>query len=370
MRGIDIAVIFAISVAGTLPATGASFTAGVVIPAGATVNDIVTDGTLAGTTIVGTGPGGGGSNEGFRIDGVDYTRLFDLPGSNSLANGVAGDASIVVGQSDAGGKHAVYWDTNDDIIVLTTAKSEANAVNFDGSTIVGKTKSGKLDTAVKWVIDGSGTITETILGDLGGGKSEAVGVSDDGNWVVGTGTNLSGDKVALMWDSGGAITEIGDLVGGKGSAVANDVNIDGTVVVGWADIAGGSEAFRWEAGVMVSLGTIGSGNSEATGVSADGSIVVGTSGNGANEEAFIWTEADGMRSLMEFLITEYGLGAELAGWTLDSATISADGQTVVGIGTNGGATQTFLAQIPEPSTYAMLMFGLVGLGWSGRRRRR
>lgn len=370
MRGLSIAWIIAITVAGTLPAAAGSFTGGVVIPAGATVNDIVSDGTLDGTTLVGKNPSGGGTNEGFRIDGVDYTILDDPPVSNTEANAVAGDASIVVGQSDRGGKHAVYWDEDNDIISLSTDKSVANAVNFDGSVVVGKTKSGKLDTAVKWVIDAGGMITETILADLGGGKSEAFGVSDNGDWVVGTGTNLAGDKVALMWDSSGVITEIGDLVGGKGDAVANDVNIDGTVVVGMADIAGGSVAFRWEAGVMVSLGTLGKGDSEATGVSADGSIVVGTSGSGANEEAFIWTEADGIRSLREYLITEFDLGAELAGWTLDSATISADGQTVVGIGTNGGVTQVFLAQIPEPSTFAMLMIGLIGLGWSGRRRRR
>ncbi len=371
MRGLNIALIIAITVAGTLPAAAASFTGGVVIPAGATVEDMVTDGTLAGTTIVGTFPTGGGTNEGFRIDDVDYTSLVDLPASNTEAHAVAGDRSIVVGKSDVGGQHAVYWDNNDNIIALTTAKSDAIGVNFDGSVIVGKTKSG-VDTAVKWVIDGGGGITETILGDLGGGKSEARGVSDDGNWVVGKGTNLAGDKVALMWDSSGAITEIGDLVGGKGDAVANDVNSDGTVVVGMADIAGGKVAFRWEnlgaTTVMVSLGTLGSGDSEATGVSADGSIVVGTSGNGAAEEAFIWTQADGIRSLREYLITEYGLAVELADWTFESASISADGQTVVGIGTNAGVTQSFLAQIPEPSTYAMLMFGLIGLGWAGRRR--
>jgi probable HAF family extracellular repeat protein len=368
MRGIHSALILAITVAGTLPAAAGSFTDGVVVPAGASVNDLVTDGTLAGTTIVGKAPSGSGTDEGFRIDGGAYTTLDDVAGSQTEAKAVAGDASIVAGKSDEGGQHAVYWDVNDNIVVLTTAKSEATAVNFDGSVIVGTTKSG-VDTAVKWIIGGGGGITEMLLADLGGGKSEALGVSDDGNWVVGKGTNASGDKVPLMWDSSGAITEIGDLIGGKGDARGNDVNADGTVVVGMADIAGGKVAFRWDdMGGMESLGTLAGGNSEATGVSADGSIVVGTSGNGGNEEAFIWTESDGMRGLREYLITEYGLAAELANWTLDSATISSDGQTVIGIGSNGGVTQTFLAQVPEPSTFALLMFGLLGLGWAGRRR--
>ena len=52
-------------------------------------------------------------------------------------------------------------------------------------------------------------------------------------------------------------------------------------------------------------------------------------------EPFLWTSADGMRSVMDILTDDYGLGSSLTGWTLNSVSaISADGLTIVGPGTN------------------------------------
>ncbi len=49
--------------------------------------------------------------------------------------------------------------------------------------------------------------------------------------------------------------------------------------------------------------------------------------------AFIWNPADGIQNLEQVLTTDDGLGAELAGWTLNEATaITPDGNTIVGIG--------------------------------------
>lgn len=375
MRSPHIALIAAIAFTGTSPAGAVSFTSGVLLPTGAKVNDMISDGTLEGTTVVGKIDPSGGGKEAFRLDGDTLTILGDLVGGkvDSDAKAISGDGSIVVGKGDGGtNKHAIYWDgTDPTAILLSSAKSEAKAVNYDGTVIVGKTKDGPFDVAVRWDING-GIITELILGDLGGGKSEARGVSDNGEWVVGKGTNLDGEKVALLWDSGGAITEIGDLLGGKGDAVATAVNFDGSVVIGQADTDDGKEAFRWEGGEMISLGDLDGGktDAEATGMSADGSVIVGVGTGFDGKEAFVWLESDGvMRSLKDYLTLELMI-AGLDDWTFETITsISADGRTIVGFGTNpDGESQMFSAQIPEPSTFSMVALGMLGLGWAGRRR--
>ncbi|CUQ65245.1 Putative extracellular repeat, HAF family (fragment) [Candidatus Nitrospira inopinata] len=52
-------------------------------------------------------------------------------------------------------------------------------------------------------------------------------------------------------------------------------------------------------------------------------------------QAFIWDPSHGMRSLLDVLITDYGLGSQLTGWSLTSATaISPDGRHIVGLGIN------------------------------------
>lgn len=75
----------------------------------------------------------------------------------------------------------------------------------------------------------------------------------------------------------------------------------------------------------------GFGYSRAYDVSADGSVVVGQSMVGGVQQAFLWNEMHGMRSLMDVLSNDYGLGSELTGWRLREATaISADGRHIVG----------------------------------------
>jgi uncharacterized membrane protein len=98
-------------------------------------------------------------------------------------------------------------------------------------------------------------------------------------------------------------------------------------------------------------------SSQAIATNFDGSIVVGQSRTSLLEpDAFIWTQSGGMRNLQEMLITDYGLGAELAGWRLWGANdISDDGMVIVGDGRGpSGAIEGFVVVIPEPSTAALL----------------
>ncbi len=92
---------------------------------------------------------------------------------------------------------------------------------------------------------------------------------------------------------------LGDLIGGSFSSEAYGVSADGSVVVGRSESASGTEAFRWENGVMQGLGYLGGVDffSDARGVSGDGSVVVGQSLLSSHYSTFYWTEQGGMQSL-------------------------------------------------------------------------
>jgi len=175
------------------------------------------------------------------------------------------------------------------------------------------------------------------LGDLPGGgfRSDAFGVSTDGSVVVGSATSVLGIQ-AYRWTAETGMVALGDLPGGLFDSRARAISADGTVVVGESSSSLGAQAFRWthESG-MVGLGFLssaGSQFSQAEAVSRDGSVVVGIS-----EEAFIWDHVNGMRSLKQVLINDFGL--DMTGWLLERALeratgISSDGLVIVGIGSN------------------------------------
>ena len=79
---------------------------------------------------------------------------------------------------------------------------------------------------------------------------------------------------AFRWEDG-VMAGLGDLPGGNFSSAAFDVTGDGSVLVGQASsAASGSvfEAYRWEGGVMAALGDLPGGDfdSRAYAISDDG----------------------------------------------------------------------------------------------------
>jgi probable HAF family extracellular repeat protein len=194
------------------------------------------------------------------------------------------------------------------------------------------------------------------LGDLPGGSffSQATGVSADGSVVVGNAISASGSE-AFRWTAPGEMVGLGDLPGGTFSSIAHAVSADGSTVVGQSQSASGPEAFRWTASTgMVGLGDLPGGafSSGAGGVSADGSVVAGR-GRTQNfagferSEAFRWTASTGM----------VGLGV-LSGFPPDTDSeaydISADASVIVGISwLNTGGEEAFRWTAQD---------GMVGLG--------
>jgi probable HAF family extracellular repeat protein len=167
---------------------------------------------------------------------------------------------------------------------------------------------------------------------------------------------------------------LGDLPGGAFSSAANAVSADGSVIVGSSESASGTstgtQAFRWTSdGGMVGLGDLPGGVflSAAFGVSADGSVAVGQGTSASGTEAFIWDAPNGIRRIRDVLLPE--VGAALDGWNLQVARgISADGRTVVGVGTNpNGDGEGWLAYLPDEIYWFAEASGIwdSALNWSG-----
>ena len=149
----------------------------------------------------------------------------------------------------------------------------------------------------------------------------------------------------------------------KRSAVSGDGNI---VVGRITDFFQGSELFRWtEQTGLVRLGKQPVGDSLPENTNHDGSVIVGAVfGVPGFSSAFIWDEVHGQRDLREVLISDYGLGNAVEGWTLREANgISADGHVIAGWGINpSGLRESWVVRIvPEPAVNRIVRL----CGWAG-----
>lgn len=155
--------------------------------------------------------------------------------------------------------------------------------------------------------------TLTWLGTLGGGKSEAQGVSHDGSVVVGVSNKANGSYHAFKWTAANGIQDMGTL-GGDGSE-ATGISSDGSVIVGWSDDSSAIyRAFKWTA--IDGMQDFGAGNwSKASGVSADGLVIAVNS----NSMAYRWTLSGGLENL-----------GNLGGNSTGVSNVSADGSMLVG----------------------------------------
>jgi hypothetical protein len=80
----------------------------------------------------------------------------------------------------------------------------------------------------------------------------------------------------------------------------------------------------------------------------------------ADLNQFVWDATNGARDIKTVLQNTYGLN--LTGWSLNVSSISEDGLTFVGTGTNpSGLTEAWIAQIPEPGSKSLFGLGMAVL---------
>jgi uncharacterized membrane protein len=214
----------------------------------------------------------------------------------SGAYGVNGDGSLAVGllwRAQICHANAGTWDlvNGGPATVLPSLidgpATRANAVNADGSVIVGwQDQLTGERTAAKWV----NGVPELILTDTGDFNGEAQAVSADGNTIVGGGYQF-GD-LAWIWRNGEGVRPIGMSNNGHNK-----------------------------------------GSFTALGVSDDSKTVIGFVRKGINTRAFIWRQGSGA-SYVDTLLAKHGVVIP-EGWSLNSAAVlSANGKTVYGWGFN------------------------------------
>ncbi len=343
---------------------------------------------------------------GWAQPGVWFAGLGDLPGGDtySAATAVSASGEFVAGcSSGAAGFEAFVWSPLGGMRPLGDLPggefdSCGYGVANDGRTVVGEASGPGGGLAFRWTLRaGMSPITSTAVRH---GPSLAFGVSPDGGVVVGEFDLATGQPMAFRWTPAAGIASLGDLPGGADSSTARAVSADGLTVVGWSGSTLGNEAFLWREpaaavdGGMIGLGELpgGKSGSSAWGVSPEGEVVVGASisgfadpeafrwaastrmlglgdlpggladslahgasqggrvivGRGTTDlgvAAFVWTPAAGMRSLRDVLVDVHGL--TLTGWQLTIAYgVTADGRTIVGLGTHHGASEAWIAKIP------------------------
>lgn len=154
--------------------------------------------------------------------------------------------------------------------------------------------------------------------------SSSIGISADGNTIVGGRVGPDGNTNPGLWQQATGWVDLGHpaegclLDGNWGDSWG--VNRDGSIVVGLSWYCPGAEAFEWtsETGI-VGLGHPTNASSRATTISADGSTIVG----------FYEDPIQGFRRPVRWISgsTDLFLGDDLAG---EAIAVSSDGSQIVG----------------------------------------
>ncbi len=277
-------------------------------------------------------------------------------GSNSaLAKAISGDGQVLVGDTDfeiVGGNtgytvtrpSGFMWTNGGGFVRLEPVpmnfRAQTHAVNWDGSYSAGISHAGggfiwvpALSEAVRW----DRGQPQTLGLHPGGPGSEALGISADGQTVVGEcGRPDEEGQAAFKWTPGGGLIVLPDLPGGWDYSSAKAASADGGVIVGYGvpdfAIVGfglNTRAVRWtSAGIEQLLELAGTHGSEATAISPDGSIVVGWAAAPVDRHPIIWDAVHGARDIVDIMTAA---GVDMSDWTFMTPTgVSADGHVVVG----------------------------------------
>lgn len=236
----------------------------------------------------------------------------------------------------------------------------ANGVSADGSTTVGWSGTPVGLEAVRWTSDGA---VQSLHGSQLARPSRATAVSRDGVVIVGSYILPGWGQQAFRWTESDGMMSLGQSFG----SVATAVSADGSVIAGYVTHVNNDQtdspiAFRWtqETGIVI----IGDLNSKTTGISGDGSLVIGYHSDLPHSNGiyspWVWDAANGQRTLSSFF-TEHGV--IFSGELITVTAVSSDGRTFVGAGVNpSGLTQAWVATIPEPAGWSLMMTGLM-IAW-------
>ncbi|MDX2131634.1 MAG: hypothetical protein SFY69_06255 [Planctomycetota bacterium] len=306
-----------------------------------------------------------------RANGMDaFGLLPGMPGT-SQALAISGDARYVGGFA---GPEAYRYRVGDAALQMLGflpgyATTQTMGLSGDGEIVVGRAtpfSSDAVGQAFRWT-------EETGLVGLGYTRpdhfySEAAAISRDGNTIVGHSRGGSGQGEAFVWTESIGMQVLTPLPGTGGfTSQAFGTNHDGSIIVG---ISGSnSSGTVWVNGVPMSLGIVpGFNRNSARAVSDDGSVIVGQM-FGNSQTAFVRTPSRGMERLADYLAF-HGVQVPAGVNLLTATAVSADGMTFAGYtGLPGQVRDGFVATIPAPGVSCCVFVG-AGVTLFARPRRR
>src|SRR3990167_5069490 len=325
--------------------------------------------------VAGIATGANGLNQAFLYDSVNgLVGLGTLGGSSSQAWGI-NDAGQVTGfaQVASGLPHAFIYGSSGMTDLTPGASTFSMGFGINNSGLVVGTSGDKA-----YSFDASGAATPLGL-SMGGGMPTPLSVTGYAYAVnnngVSTGyVNFSYKSGAYPYDM--AFTSV---TGANGSNLVPGISLstsssgrainDNGVIVGSASFNGLSKAFVTRGGDLVNLGAFcGGGNAGASGINNLGQIVGSSQicdGSG-NRHGFIVGSGDEMIDLNSLLAPQ-----DASNWVITSASAINEVGQITGQGlVNGQLHAYILTPVPEASTNAMMLLGLLTLGAVTRARRK
>lgn len=282
---------------------------------------------------------------------------------------ISGDGTTILGcHEDAQGKwNAAKWLGGTSWLDLGTVTggvscdaylSGAYGVNQDGSLGVGLLYLASLCKAHAgtWDLINGGPPTElpALFGETTYTRANAVNA--DGSVIVGWQDQMTGERSAAKWVNG--VEELILTPAGGINGEAQAVSADGNTIVG-GNYDFGSKAWIWRpnTGVLPLETTAPASDAPASpaayvalDVSDNGKVVVGFVRAGFDTRAWIWRRKQGRVIFLDDFIKQRGAIVP-EGWSLSSAAlVSADGKTVYGWGVNpDNAIEMFKVVLNSPA---------------------
>ncbi len=140
--------------------------------------------------------------------------------SLSTAFAISADGKVVVGEShtNAGRVSAPFrWSEETGMVSLGYIPGGNDAVAYDvssdGNAVVGKSNTSSGLEAFRWTPQGGMVGLGRIPGAFGfNPSSEAFSVTDDGRWIFGRATSVTGATVAAIWDEDHGMRDLRDVL--------------------------------------------------------------------------------------------------------------------------------------------------------------
>lgn len=323
-----------------------------------TINEVsITAVSADGSTVVGEHYRGY-NQPSYAFRWTEATGLKDLGplpgGRGSVATAVSSDGSVIVGYADDplinGNESTFRWTaaTGMKDLYYPSPGAQPNAVNADGTVIVGDTGTGSF----VWT-PSTGMVDISALWFPVVGYFRLFGLSSDGALATGIGDFSNVGWSALLGALDGGVANIGVynstvIYGSAGKALSGD----GSTVVGY--YGGPSFPFVWSLSAgfqqLAAPGPHNGGNGAAWAVNGDGTVAVGNGSSSNGSRALIWinpsTTPANWFDLNTYLPAN-GVTTPCNGCLLNAVGVSSDGLTIVGgLPSGSGIPAGWYARIP------------------------